>query len=439
MNLSKNSSTFSLMNIWIVLLIFSYSYDRPIFILSDIDRFNPRLFDVATIIGFIWLLSKGPFTKALNPIYKSYLKLVLWFIICTIMGIIFYNFPQKINGYSIFFAAKYLQELFLCFLLIKYLNHHKINYDKLFKLIIFGGVFVSVYCLFEFQSMGLKIIELTSEVTVTKTKGFIWGPFRMSYFQIANYSPIVGFITLCYSITKKGSEKYIYMFISLFIFFPAFVCGSRAAVGLVLILLLVASLIELKFRKFLLFFISLFLLLTIFFPEIIFNFITNTDNVTVNRINNMGEMNSQNTILERFNHIFIWFYKIKEYAYSGLFVPVFGGGFYVAPMNGLYRVGFGWHNIYLFAIEQAGVVGLFLFIKFCKKVLISLRNKRTQLKKYTNEYWFVFAVRVMFISILVIGIFGSHSFWNGFSTGNFNSFRLTLIILAAHNLVKRKI
>lgn len=437
MNLSKTTSPFSLANIWFVLLILSYSYDRPIFLLSSVDRFNPRLYDVATFIGFIWLLTKGSYTKTLNPIYQSYLKIVLWFVTCTIMGVIFYDFPIKINGFSVFFAAKYLQEVFLCFIVIKYLHHHKINYDKLFKLIIFGGVFVSIYCVFELQTIGSRLIELTSDVLVNKTKGYIWGPFRMSYFQLGNYSPIVGFITLCYSMTKKGAVKYIYMFISMFIFYPAFICGSRASIGLVLIIFFISSLIEVKFKYWFLGFLLFTLLFIAFFPERISFFIENSENITLARMNNIEE-NSNDSFFGRFNHMFLWFDKFKEYIYSGYFVPIFGGGFYVAPMNGIYRIGYGWHNIYLFAIEQSGVIGLILFFKFIKKVLVSLRNKRIQLKKYTIEYWFVLAVRVIFISILVIGIFGSHSFWNGFSTGNLNSFRLILIIIATHSLIKRK-
>ena len=89
-----------------------------------------------------------------------------------------------------------------------------------------------------------------------------------------------------------------------------------------------------------------------------------------------------------------------------------------------------------FVVEQAGIFGLVLFYSFIKKVLNTLRANYKQLKKHTVEHWFVFSVRVIFISIIIIGIFGAHSFWNGFSTGNFNSFRLVLIILATHSFIK---
>lgn len=335
-----------------------------------------------------------------------------------------------------FFVGKYLQELFICFVLITYLKYHKIDYHKLFKLIAFCGVFVSFYCFYEYNAVDSSIINITSDLSINKSKGLIWGPFRMSYFQISNYSPIVGFITLCYSLSKKGFGKYIYIFLSIIIYIPSLYSGSRASVGLLLILLFVASLLELKFRKILVFVFFLVFGFAFFNVEIISESLFVSENVTFNRFVNMSDINVDNSVLGRLNLFLIWFYRFSEYAYNGFFVPFIGGGFYVAPMNGSYRIGFGWHNIYLFVVEQAGIFGLVLFYSFIKKVLNTLRANYKQLKKHTVEHWFVFSVRVIFISIIIIGIFGAHSFWNGFSTGNFNSFRLVLIILATHSFIK---
>jgi hypothetical protein len=437
MNLSINTRTFSLANIWFVILLLSFSYDKPILVISSFDRINPTLYDIGTLLGFFWLLGKGDFIRYHNIIYKKYLKIVLWFFVCTFLGLFIYDFPLAIKGYSLFYLFQYIQEIFVCFLVIQYLNSYPLDYDKLFKVLILGGVFVSIYCVYEYLNPGNGFIKLSSGLEIVKPVGYVWGPFTGSYFQLSNYSPIVGFITLCYSMTKTNVKKWIYILIALFIVWPSFVCGSRTAVGLVFTLLIIATFKNVKFKYFVFAVFILAILLFSLFPERLILLVNSPENTTIQRINNI-DSGSNNSIQGRLSFILLWFTSFSEYVYQGYFVPIFGGGFYVAPMRGFYRVGFGWHNIYIFAIEQSGIFGLILFIRFFSTALKSLKYKVSQLVINSVNYWFTFAVRIIFISILIIGVFGAHSFWRGFSTGNFNSLRLILLIIATQSIINFK-
>ena len=54
------------------------------------------------------------------------------------------------------------------------------------------------------------------------------------------------------------------------------------------------------------------------------------------------------------------------YSWQGWRLPVFGGGFYAVPQMEqgelVYRQGYGIHNIYLFPVEQGGVLAFVLFV-----------------------------------------------------------------------------
>jgi len=431
MTISNNLKAGSLANIWMVLLLLSFSYDKALIQITPYDRFNPRLFDIATILGIIWYLNLKHFKLYPNKVFTSYKKIILWFAVCVILGLFLYPFPMHVNLYSLYFLLRYFQELLVLYFVLIFISKYEINYDSLFKILILGGVFVSIYCFIEYQNPVEEVFKLANGDTLIKPPGFIWGPFTASYFQIANYSPIIGLLTVSYALKQQVNKQWFYLLISLFVLWPSLYSGSRTGVGFVFIMFLIAAILEVRYRKI---FIVVLLLVIVFF---IFNYsrlnylLIHSDNETIQRTIELQAGSGHDSISTRFQAFFTWFKIIPSYIYSGIFLPFIGAGFYVAPIDGYFRIGYGWHNIFIFVIEQAGVVGLWLFFKFLFKTYKVLKKAYNQLSKQSAEYWFKFTVYIIFLSIILTGVSGAHVFWRGFATGNFNSFRLIILLIAA--------
>lgn len=432
----RKLSFYTITNLWFLVLLLSFSYDKPIAIITSMDRFNPRLSDLATVLGVIWYLKFNAKFQINNVVFTAYKKLIIWFSICTIFSVFFYDFPFEIDAFSVYYLFKYFQEILVCYLVLCYMLVYNISYEKIFLILIIGGVYVSLYCIVEYLSPADLEVEISPGKFVKKPEGYVWGPYTATYFQIANYSPIVGFITLSYAITKKGIYKWILVVISFLIFWPSLVSGSRTALGFILILLLLAFLKDVKFRILILVLLCGMMVYYGFNMDALFDIVLSSDSQTIERLQQFEESDSHNSFEGRVNYFFVWFDRFTSYVYNGVLVPLFGGGFYVAPMSGSYRIGYGWHNIFIFAVEQAGVIGLVLFSKFIKKGYNELNDKFKSLENNLIERKFVFAVLIIFIGIFVLGISGAHTFWEGFSTGNFNLFRLVLVMLALSNLKK---
>lgn len=430
----RKISFYTISNIWFLTLLLSFSYDKPILILTSMDRFNPRLSDVATLLGLLWYYRFNAKFYIINDVFNSYKKLIIWFAVCTLFSIIFYGFPLNIDAFSIYYLFKYFQELLVCYLVLCYLSAYNVSYEEIFKVLILGGIFVSIYCIIEYITPGDLEVEISPGKYVKKPQGYVWGPYTATYFQIANYSPIVGFIALTYAISKKGIYKWLLVVVSFIIFWPSLVSGSRTAIGFILVLLLIAFFKEIKFRAFILLSISALIVYFGFNLDALYQMILSSDSETISRMQQFEESNSHNSVEGRVNYIFVWFDSFNKYVINGILVPVFGGGFYVAPLNGAFRIGYGWHNIFIFAIEQSGIIGLVLFVKFIKKGYKGLNANYKKLNDSLVEKKFVFAVIIIFMAMFILGLSGAHTFWEGFSTGNFNLFRLVLIMLALNGV-----
>ena len=123
-------------------------------------------------------------------------------------------------------------------------------------------------------------------------------------------------------------------------------------------------------------------------------------------------------------------FKLASYMWNGAPVPFIGAGFYVAPVydSGFakYRVGYGFHNAYLFAFEQGGAAALVLFIAFLISCWQYLGRARRSLSGAAVD--FVNAITAVFVATLVIAMVG-HGFWFG-STMHFSFYLLTLYLIA---------
>lgn len=407
--------------LWFLFLLASFAYEKPIFIISNMDRINPRLFDIATILALFIL----PFTKSIrlqNPIFLKYKYLLIWFGVCVIFSLLIYGFPFEINSYILFYYFKYLQELFVLWVASKILMEF-IPLKWTFRIFILSGLFVFLYSIYEFNYGMVGEIEFAPGKFVMKPPGVIWGPFGNTYFQIANYLPFLFIITYGFATLYKGTKRILLYLCSGFIAWPLFFTGSRTGLALLLISLAVFLLVRYRI------YYSIWVVVFISLLAITFFTIFNNQNIqTLDRLEGM-ENNENNSIISRIT-LFEEF-QIDSYAEDGILLPLFGGGFYVAPANGNFRIGYGFHNIYVFAFEQAGLIGFILFIALLRKSYKILREGLKYFKpnKRSLEYVFIATVFSYFIAEIITG-FAGHTFWRGFATNNFNTLRILILIMA---------
>lgn len=402
------------------LIVISFSYEKPLMLLTNYDRFNPRLFDFALIIGIFVTCKTKSFYK--DTIFVRWALIIFWFVICTIFGLVFYDFPVNIKYFMIFYLIEYIKGLALLFIFLR-IPRATYSINTIIYPLIVGSVFVSFYCVIEYF-IGIDEVALKDSLTFKKPKELVWGPFNVSYLHIANYLPL-GCTILLSKFLYTNKNRVLWLVLWLFVCWPIFFTGSRTIIFLCLISFSLVLLFSIKKRK-------LFrnILLCVALPTFILPFTSVLeDNYTINRLQSFesGErQGSNNSIGERM--LYAVNFDIEHYD-QATYLPLFGGGFYVAPIDGNYRVSFGFHNIYIFALEQSGLIGLVLFlgflIAFIAKTNRFLRNNRND-----PYFWFVLAIFSYIISLFVIGWSG-HTFWRGFATGNINTLRIFICIVVS--------
>ncbi|MFD1079565.1 hypothetical protein, partial [Longispora fulva] len=287
----------------------------------------------------------------------------------------------EINGFTVYYYGSYLQELFVLFIAARVISEIN-SLENIFKIFLWSGLFVFAYSYYEYFYGVAGEVEFAPGKYIIKPEGVIWGPFGNTYFQIATYLPLVFILIFGYASTLKGAKSKIVYGVSALTAWPLLFTGSRTGLGLLVITLLIYLI--LRFKAYYAGVIILFISIIILFS------IEGNKFQTIDRLENM-ENNSSNSILSRFM-IFEEF-DLNSYTENGVLVPFFGGGFYVAPTHNNFRIGYGFHNIYIFALEQAGVIGLFLFLSFLttayKILKKGLRSFSTD--KSSLEYVFIAA------------------------------------------------
>ena len=420
-----------ILKFWFVLLLLSFAYEKPILIVSSIDRINPRLFDLVTLLGIFVL----PFTKQIgkvNEIFKKWYSLVIWFGISTLLSVTVYQFSNEINIFSFFYYFKYLQELFVLFVAARILSEG-IKIEIILKTFLISGIFIIFYSYYEYNFGNYGVVEYAPGKYTNKPEGVVWGPFGNTYFQIANFLPLISILILVFSINKKGFERKIIRFISILTIIPLLYTGSRTGIGLVALTFLIYfyfSIRSFKFRY-------VITLIILFFTIDSINSDIKIEQIqTINRLEEM-ETNENNSIASRI--LLFQEFDIFSYENNGDYVPYIGAGFYVAPINGNYRIGYGFHNIYLFTIEQSGLIGLFLFLIFIKQSISSLKKRMSYYKNKNNlMYSFTAAIFCFFVAEMILGIAG-HTFWRGFATNNMNTLRILVLIIATSPIILKKL
>lgn len=406
---------------WLYFLIMSFAYEKPLYFLTNMDRVNPRLFDVVAFLGIL-LFGSDLLKKNNLPRPIMYWKwLVIWFSICAIIWAVFF-FKIETGLFSLFFAYRYLLGLITLYFVWNIEMTSRIK-KNLYHLVIIGGVFVSIYSLFEILNP-VDVIEIAPGKFFHKFGLVVFGPFSVTYFHIAQFSGLAFIFTLVYSLnSKKLFRKSLYLLIALFNAWPLFFCGSRTALAYFFSGLLLVLLFDVRYFKRLIG-IMVIPIFFVFMSNVNVSKYINVENsLTIQRLVNTDN-NSSNSVGER---ISLWEIGFSNYEHYGLSMPFIGSGFYVVPVNGNNRIGFGIHNIYLFVFEHSGLIGFVLFIFFLFTMIKSIRKINKRRRSYDKI--FAYSALIFFISTLILGIVGQ-IFWRGFVTSNMNSYILTVLFLA---------
>ena len=411
---------------WLCGLILSFAYELPIWFLTSYDRVNPRLFDVMFFLGVLTVLRNLRREVRVPPLFRIWAAIVGVFCFCALIwaiGIL----PWEYGKFSLFFAGKYVEGLIVIYIAAK------IPLDTRQKriihcLVIAGGVFVALYSIPQYNSGATEAAEwaISGDKTVSTFGRVVFGPLSRSYFHIGIFSTL-SFAMAFALVPAIRRLKYSWLCFGLafFVAWPALVCGARAAiVGVGIVLLITLFLKSKLIAKVLLFFV-LGLLLS-YAADVNVRSL-NFDEISLGAKRLQGE-SGHNSISKRvFRN-----YSIDQYMWDGLPVPFIGAGFYVAPVdNGMgsfnYRVGYGIHNAYLFAFEQGGLAAFLLYLLFLTRTMKYLNRMRNSVSIVDSS--FAFGLFTFMAALLVVA-FGGQVFWRGFETGNLNTYIVLLLVLA---------
>ncbi|TKB46145.1 O-antigen ligase family protein [Thalassotalea mangrovi] len=409
--------------IWIYLLVFSFSFEKPLIVLSSLDRLNPRLFDLVLGLGILILINNR--LKFTEVVFKYWLLIVANFWVCAVLGLLLFDFSSQVKLYMVYYCFEYFKGVLALAIYLTIPEKYR-PLRVIVNALFIGGFFVGTYCLYEYF-IGIEQIVLTEGLILSKPKELVWGPFSGSYFHIANYIPLISAICLSKMIVVK-SNKIFWFVVFLFFSWPILFTGSRTAIFLFIasVFFVFAFYIRKKTTVWLLLFFTIFTSVVVINTSFIAS-----ENYTLERLNQFEENDSHNSILNRV--LFFSHFDISSYD-EGEYLPFIGAGFYVAPIEGRPRVGYGFHNIYVFTIEQSGIIGFCLFIMFCFVVVRRFVNF-IKVGKVSKYHWFVVAVTAYTLGSLVIGWSG-HTFWRGFATSNFNTLRILLLVSCSLYITK---
>jgi hypothetical protein len=408
--------------IWLILILLSFAYELPIITISSYDRLNPRIFDFLAIFGIMYFYPKRFLNLKSEETYlKIWVLLILWFTICAFIWVLFF-LPKELGQYSIYRIIKYIESL-MVLLIISKLDINKPQKKIIIYTMILAGIFTSFFALLEH----LGLINMEKYYIGT---GFLMGPYSESYFQIGQYLPLFFSFTYYEFIFSKRNIKDILLLANIgLIIYILLNVGSRTGIGYLILIILVSPIITKGKRKKCLVFI---IFVIVFISLAALNHLINLKELKIVSRIEMLEMNKryeEDSMKERMLYPFK--FRVSEYQ-AGWKLLIIGAGFYVSARDvglGYYfpRIDYGYHSIYLFPLEQSGVIGFTLFTIF---IVLVFRYFMIKHKTYVGiDYELLLAVFAYYIAMLIIGI-GGHNFWQGFASGNVNTLILISIILA---------
>lgn len=410
---------------WLCGLILSFAYERPIFVLSSMDRINPRLFDVMVIIGVLFVLPR--LRRKVRPPQEFYIwaLIVAIYVVCALVYVVVL-LPPEYGEYSLFFAGEYLEGLLAIYMALKIPLSLEQKASVMWA-ITFGGIYVATYSIYQyFTTSAGGEIEIAPGKFVHYFRPILTGPLSYNYFQIAQFSSLCAIVTLCLmQLVRRPASKWGVLLLSLFVGWPLLFSGSRTGLGLLVISMIIGFLFVrgAKWRT-LVVVLALGVVMTVTDTPIDVSGLQESE--TFSRLSESER--TGNSIESRLSLMFR--FDVNRYKW-GYLMPLIGSGFYVAPAQEgslyRYRVGYGIHNTFLFPLEQGGLSAAILFIVF----LIATMRKLNGVRRHGLESDRALAIAALSYMLASLPAYlGGQIFWVGFGTGHFNALLVIVLLLA---------
>lgn len=412
--------------LWLIGLILSFAHERPILILTSMDRINPRLFDVMVVIGILFVLPG--LRRSVRPPrgFYHWARIVTIFVCCAIIYAAVL-LPFEYGKFSLFFAAKYIEGLLAIYIAVR-IPLSQQQKRKVMWSIAIGGTYVAAYSIYQYHTPTAgQMVEIAPGKFVSYYTNILTGPLGYSYFHIAQFSSLAAIVTLALIETVNGiAMRGGIVALTGFVSWPLLFSGSRTGLAL-LVLSLSAGVLLLRGARSRV----IILLVAIGSALTVVTGVTNLtmleESTTFSRL--VESEGSGNSIENRLASIF-WF-DLDKYKW-GAVMPLIGAGFYVAPTidgnSENYRVGYGFHNTYLFALEQGGILALAAFFYFLYKTIRNLNLVRKV--GAASDHAFAIAALSYILASLPLYLAGQ-IFWMGFGTGHFNALILIVLLIAS--------
>lgn len=407
--------------IWFVVTLCSFGYELPVLILSSVDRFNPRLFDIMFLIGVI-LFNTRIFSTCKNSIVSLWGKTLIWMSVCAFAT--FIVAPRTYGLYSLYYLFRYVEGYLVVRML--FLCKEYLSVSRLELIMIGAGLIVSVFSLLQYFGRIPAQFDYSFDQDIPISGRFMLGPYSSTYFAVAQMIPMCTLFCINRTVRDKRF-RLLFIAISLLFVFVGVSCGSRTALFLTISTVLMFFLVLSKHRIVLIggLAVAAFIIYSIIVatpqPSSSFNELVFEQNSTLARGREL-EGDSESSIASRMEMFKSFNYY--DYDYNTM-MPFLGSGFYVSPKKGSFRVGYGFHNNYLFAFEQMGIVGFILFLLLLFNVL-----KGSYKSLNDNDVG-----RIMFTYTLMLCIANvtGQIFWQGFGTCDINTLTVYLMALAVEH------
>ena len=420
--------------LWLCFLILSFCYELPLTDVTTYFRANPRLFDIASILGFFFVLPGLRRTEPLPRLFRWWAAIVVWFVFCAALWASVWLPWAAAGKFSVFYAIRYIQGLFVLYLVASIPLDAR-QKRLLHYMVVIGGIVVAIYAIPE-HLRGGTVRQLTEEKELRYSAGELFSCLGPTYFHIAMFGALSCAMALSLvALPRAPIARWSIIFVAFFVAWPSLFCGARAGllgVGLVILV----GLIFIKPLRTRLTAIALGAGLMLglgVLGEMTLEEVAGKS-YGFQRLVGIEERGRGNVIAGRImtGVDFITGKNADLYEWQGWRLPVFGGGFYAVPRlqaDGelYYRRGYGIHNVYAFPLEQGGVVAFVLFFGFLIACFKDLR-KMTKLPG-SEDQAFALGAWVFFLALLIVA-WGGQVFWRGFGTENFNAYILVLLVLA---------
>ena len=400
-------------------MILSFSYELPLVNLTRYDRLNPRLFDVASVLLVLYWLFAGRVSgwrlTWRNPVVKSWLIVCLFFGLATASSRLW--IPADKYPYSVFFYLKYLESMVVILLTAAAPWDEEARRKALWVALV-GAQWVCLYAILQyFNIVSTHRYLPTGEMIIMFEKG-IYSTLGNTYFHLGMYSVLCFLIGLTLIMSSTGLAKLFSIVMTALCVVPAVLSGSKAGfLGLLISSILIVT--EKQYRR-----IMGIAVVILCVGVGIYLYQTS---VTRERI----ETGHGGTPMQRLMSGPLTL--MEAYREHGVRLLLVGGGFYVVPIGGKYRIGYGNHNIFLFPLEQAGVggflAGLWLWFSLRRGLIRASREGQGKLPVLNS---LASAMKVFLYCLMIVGIAGQ-VFYFGFGTEHLTDYILVMFLIATTN------